>query len=277
MIDLSGKFDGLILDMDGVLYRGESALPGARELFPALRSEGIEYLLLTNNATLSSAEFSQKLARMGIAVPSEQILTSAGATAKYLRETYPAGGGLTVLGSDSLLRVLTEDPRFRADGWQPDFVVVGLDVRFNYDSLQRACSAIRSGAHFIATNRDLTLPIEGGELWPGAGSIVAAVSACSGVEPTVIGKPSPLIARAALEMLDLPAERVLSVGDRLDSDILMGAQAGIPTALVLTGISTEEEARTYSHPPDYIFPDLWALMRAMGIIRGLPSGKDDGR
>jgi 4-nitrophenyl phosphatase len=267
MPDLTDRFDSLILDMDGVLYRGESALPGARELFPVLRSAGLEYLLLTNNATMSSEEFSQKLARMGISVPQEQILTSAGATARYLQETYPEGGGVMVLGSDSLLRVLTEDRRFRADGWQPDFVVVGLDLRFNYDSLQRACSAIRRGSRFIATNRDLTLPIEGGEVWPGAGSIVAAVEACSGVEPTVIGKPSPLIARTVLDMLGLAPERVLAVGDRLETDILMGAQAGIPTALVLTGISTREEAERYSHPPDYIFPDLWDLMRALGIIR----------
>lgn len=263
---MTTQYDGLILDMDGVLYRGDSALPGARELFPALRAEGLDFLLLTNNATLTSQEFSQKLARMGITVPPEMILTSAGAAARYLGETYPEGGGVTALGSDSLLQTLTEDKRFRADGWQPDFVVVGLDVRFNYDSLQRACSAIRRGARFIATNRDTTLPVEGGEVWPGAGSIVAAVAACSGVEPTVIGKPSPLIAQAALDMLDLPAERVLCVGDRLDTDIEMGVVAGIPTALLLTGVSTRAEAEAYTHPPDYIFTDLWEMMRTLGIM-----------
>ncbi len=263
--ELEGRYDGLILDMDGVLYRGNLSLPGARELFPALRADGVSFICLTNNATLSAEEFSAKLARMGITVGPDLILTSAGATARYLLETYPDGGGVTALGSDSLLRVLTADPRFRPEGWQPDFVVAGLDLRFNYDSLQRACSAIRRGARFIATNTDATLPVEGGEVWPGAGSIVAAVQTCSGVEPVVIGKPNRYIAQVALDMLGLPPERVLCVGDRLETDILLGANAGIPTALLLTGISTQEEAAVYPHPPTHIFADLWEMMRALGL------------
>jgi 4-nitrophenyl phosphatase len=264
---LAGKYKGLILDMDGVIYRGNNALPGALELIPALRSEGVDFVMLTNNATMSPDEFSQKLARMGIMVSPDLIVTSATATAHYLVENFPDGGGVTVLGSQSLLKLLTADPRFRPDGWQPDFVVVGLDMSFNYDSLQRACSAIRRGARFIATNRDLTLPIEGGELWPGAGSIVAAVEACSGVSPLVIGKPSTPIAQVALDALGLEASEVLCVGDRLDTDILLGARAGISTAMLLTGVNTRADANAFSDPPTYIFEDLWEMMRVMGIIR----------
>jgi 4-nitrophenyl phosphatase len=265
--ELAGKYKGLILDMDGVIYRGNNALPGALELIPALRSEGVDFVMLTNNATMSPDEFSQKLARMGIMVSPDLIVTSATATALYLTDNFPDGGGVTVLGSQSLLKLLTADPRFRPDGWAPDFVVVGLDMSFSYDSLQRACSAIRRGARFIATNRDLTLPIEGGELWPGAGSIVAAVEACSGVSPIVIGKPSTPIAQVALDALGLEASEVLCVGDRLNTDILLGARAGIDTAMLLTGVNTRADADAFSDPPTYIFEDLWEMMRVMGIIR----------
>ena len=265
MGEIEGKFSGLILDMDGVLYRGERALPGARELFPALRAHGIAFLLLTNNATLTSEEFSAKLARMGISVPPEDILTSAGATAMYMKEHYPEGGGVTVIGSSSLLATVTGVTGFRPDGWQPDFVVVGLDLKFNYDALQRACSAIRRGARFIATNADATLPVEGGEQWPGAGSIVAAVQTCSGVAPIIIGKPERHMAEIALDLMELPAEQVLCVGDRLETDILLGARAGIPTALLLTGVARREDIEDAEAAPDYVFDDLAALMSALGI------------
>src|SRR5438552_10309022 len=239
--ELQGKFSGLILDMDGVLYRGNHPLPGARELIPALRAAGLSFILLTNNSTLTPQEYAAKLARMGITVDAGLVFTSGVATSLYLMQHYPKGGGVYVLGEPALLTMLTQLPEFRADGWQPDFVVVGLDFRLTYDSLQRACSAIRSGAQFIATNADATLPVEGGELWPGAGSIVAAVRTCSGVEPVVIGKPNPYIGQMALLKIDLPPDEVLCVGDRLETDIALGAHIGTPTALVLTGASTREE------------------------------------
>src|SRR5688500_1011285 len=254
-----------MLDMDGVLYRGDRALPGALALFPALLAHGISFILLTNNAALTSEELSVKLARMGISVPPEAILTSAGATAIYMTEHYPEGGGVTVIGSSSLLATVTGPPGFRPDGWQPDFVVVGLDLKFSYDSLQRACSAIRRGANFIATNAYATLPVEGGEQWPGAGSIVAAVQTCSGVAPIIIGKPERHMAEMALDLLELPAEQVLCVGDRLETDILLGARAGIPTALLLTGVARREDIEAAEAAPDYVFDDLAALMSALGI------------
>ena len=134
-----------------------------------------------------------------------------------------------------------------------------------YDSLQRACSAIRNGAVFIATNMDTTIPIEGGEQWPGAGSIAAAVRACSGVEPVAIGKPNPYIGEMALLKLDLPAEQVLCVGDRLETDILLGKRIGTPTALILTGASSREDIEHAEAAPDYVFDDLHGLMSALGI------------
>ncbi len=263
--ELKDKFSGLILDMDGVLYRGNQPLPGAHVFFPALRAAGLSFILLTNNATLTAQDFANKLARMGVTVPPEAILTSAGATAAYLEENYPQGGGVYVLGEAGLVSILTSKSGFRLDGWQPDFVVAGLDLHFTYDALQRACSAIRRGARFIATNADATLPVEGGELWPGAGSIVAAIQTCSGVEPVVIGKPNTYMADMALHKLDLPASEVLCVGDRLETDILMGARADIPTALVLTGVSSREDVKKTGIEPDYVFDDLPALMSALSV------------
>jgi 4-nitrophenyl phosphatase len=264
--DLIGKFDGLIFDMDGVFYRGEQPLPGARDVLPALRRAGLSYILLTNNATLTPEDVARKLSRMGIVASPEAILTSAAATAEYLCEHHPSGGGVYVIGEQALVSTIGSAPGFRLDGWQPDFVVVGLDRRFDYGAMQRACSAIRRGARFIATNTDATLPVEGGEFWPGAGSIVASIRTCSGIEPLVIGKPAIYMADMALRRLELPPERVLCVGDRLDTDILFGARAGLPTALVLTGVSARADIPGAAATPDYIFEDLPALLGALGAL-----------
>jgi 4-nitrophenyl phosphatase len=263
--DIRGKFSGLILDMDGVLYRGNDALDGARDLFPALRANALSFMLLTNNATLTAQDFTRKLAHMDIDVAPEYILTSAGGTAAYLQKSYPEGGGVYVLGEAGLVAYVTRMPGFTLDEQRPSFVVAGLDFDFNYETMKKACLAIRRGAHFIATNADATLPVEGGELWPGAGSIVASLETCSGIAPTVIGKPNTYMATIALEKLGLPAAQVLCVGDRLETDILFGARAGIPTALVLTGVSSMQDIDKAEAAPTYVFDDLPHLMQGLGI------------
>lgn len=263
--ELAGKFSGLILDMDGVLYRGNQPLPGARELFPALRAAGLSFMLLTNNSTLKPEDYTAKLAKMGVSVDPELVWTSGVATSLYMMQHYPDGGGVYVLGESALLSTLTSVPGFRADGWNPRFVVVGLDYHLTYDSLQRACSAVRAGAEFICTNADATIPVEGGEVWPGAGSIAAALRTCTGVEPVIIGKPNPYMGEMALRKLELKADEVLCVGDRLETDILMGARAGIPTAMVLTGVSRREDIEKAEAKPDYVFEGLPELKSALGI------------
>ena len=180
-----------------------------------------------------------------------------------MQKNFPEGGGINVLGEAGLLSYMSSIPNFRLEGWQPDFVVVGLYFGFNYDALQRACSYIRRGAHFIATNADATLPVEGGELWPGAGSLLASIQTCSGVAPTIIGKPNAYMAEMALEQLGLPPGEVLCVGDRLETDILFGARAGIPTALLLTGVSRRDEIESAEAKPIYVYEDLPALMQAL--------------
>jgi 4-nitrophenyl phosphatase len=263
--DIKGKFRGLILDMDGVLYRGNDALAGAHDLFPALRANNLSFILLTNNATLKAQDFTNKLARMGVDVAPQYILTSAGGTASYLQEAYPEGGGVYILGEAGLVAYVTEMQGFSLDEQSPAFVVAGLDYDFNYDTMKKACQAIRRGAHFIATNADATLPVEGGEVWPGAGSIVASLQTCSGVAPIVIGKPNTYMATVALDKLGLAASEVLCVGDRLETDILFGARAGIATALLLTGVSSTDDIATAEAAPTYVYQDLPQLMRGLGI------------
>lgn len=265
---IAGLFGGLILDMDGVLYRGQQALPGARELFDALRAHNVAFIMLTNNATLTSEDFVNKLARMDIEVTADQIMTSAGATAIYLEENHPEGGGVYVLGEAGLVAYMSAMPQFKLTDESPNFVVSGLDYDFDYKAMRIACTSIRKGALFIATNTDATLPVEGGELWPGAGSIAASIETCAGVAPLVIGKPNVYMAEMALKQLNLPAGRVLCVGDRLETDILCGARAGIPTAMVLTGVSQLNDLDTAEAQPTYIFNDLYELMRSMGIDDG---------
>jgi 4-nitrophenyl phosphatase len=254
-------------DMDGVLYRGDEALPGVGDLLNALTLREIGYMLATNNSMATAAEYVQKLARMDIEVPEESILTSAMATRDYLLETLPADAGIYVIGMPALRTQLFRDTAFRAIQYGeevPDAVVVGLDKTFTYEKLLMANQAIRAGARFVATNTDATLPTEAG-LVPGCGSIVAAIATASGQIPTVIGKPEPLLLQMASERLGVAATDSVMIGDRLDTDIIAGARAGMLTVLVLTGVSTREEIAEAPVLPDLVFTDLNALMEAMTV------------
>jgi 4-nitrophenyl phosphatase len=256
---------GFIFDMDGVLYRGRTALPGVSDLLNALDLRGRSYMLATNNSSASAAEYVTKLASMGVEVGVESILTSAMATRDYLVQTLPAGSGIYVIGAPSLRAELFTDTTFKPVQYgeeQPAAVVVGLDTSFTYEKLRLANAAIRGGAKFVATNGDLTLPTEEG-LLPGCGSIVAAVSAASGLTPVVIGKPEPVSLLEALDRMGVaPADGVM-VGDRLDTDIVAGQRAGMLTVLVLTGVSTRDDVAAATVRPDLIFNDLPAMMEAI--------------
>ena len=270
MKELTRPFKGLILDMDGVLYRGDQALPGAAALFSALQQAGVSVILVTNNSTRTAAGYRQKLAEMGISVPDVPILNSSAATARWLRAAAPAGAGVYVVGAADLLKVVLEQPGFVLDAERPEFVVVGLDTEVTYAKLRTAALAIRRGARFVATNVDTSLPVEGGELWPGAGAIVAAIQTTVGRPPDVVlGKPEPAMFLQALEMLGLPPEAVLAVGDRAETDILAGKRAGIPTALVLTGVTRPDEVATLPPDvrPDYVFQNLEELRAFVCAVR----------
>ena len=247
-------FGVYIFDLDGVLYRGAEAVDGASESLSALRarSDKPQLFFLTNNSSQPRREYVEKLRNMGMECTEDEMVTSSSATAFYLRHVLQAPSGQSVLcvGGEGIrdeMRlsgytvIRTDEPE---DPNQPiDFVVAGMDRNFNYQTLNRAQQAILRGATFLATNRDGQYPIEGGRVTPGGGAMVAAIEACTDTTPLVLGKPEPLGLEAVLQMAKCQPADALFVGDRLDTDILCGNRVGVPTALVLTGVTSEAKAR----------------------------------
>ena len=254
-----------IFDMDGVLYRGAEVLPGVKELLDALILRERPVMLATNNSMSTPEAYERKLAAMGLDIPADAVITSALATRDYLLRTLPDGAGIYVIGMPALREQLFNGTTFHPVQYgeeQPEAVVIGLDLEFTYAKLKAAHEAILSGARFIATNADTTLPTEAG-LVPGAGSIVAALAAASGQDPVVIGKPeTPMLEMAMARMGARPEETVM-IGDRLDTDILAGERAGMSTVLVLTGVSTREDLATAEALPDVVISDLPSLVEAL--------------
>lgn len=252
----------LLLDLDGVIYRGHTALAGAADLFAWLRARGIPWRLLTNNATMTPSQFQAKLRAMGIAVPRETILTSSLAAAAYVRAEGGPGARVLVVGERGLREALRGAGCLLVDD-APAYVVAGLDRSLRYQRLAAACLAIRAGARFVGTNADPALPTEAG-LMPGAGAIQAAIVTCTGVAPRIIGKPQPTMLEQALAELGVAPTDTLMVGDSLLTDIAGGRAAGVPTALVLTGVTRRPELEAAPLQPDAVYEDLPALLRAFG-------------
>jgi len=253
---------GIAFDMDGVLYRGEQPLPAAAELVAELEKRGIGFVMVTNNATKTPEEYAAKLARMGMTVPAERIVTSAIATRDWMRQRYEPGTTVYVLGMAALQQAIYDGGYFVPTGRDAQVVVNGADFTLTYEKLKIATLAIRAGADWIATNADRTFPSEEG-LIPGSGAIVAALQAATDRAPIVIGKPEPAMVLRAADLLGVPPDQLLVVGDRLDTDILAGQRAGSLTALVLTGVSTLTDVRASAVQPDIVLDDLHVLLEAV--------------
>lgn len=257
--------NALILDMDGVLWRGEEPIGDLPAVFREIRQRGWRFTLATNNATLSVDQYREKLSRFGVEVERGQILNSAAATAQILRRQHPQGGPVFMIGEVGLRKSLEDEGFIVLDGDTPGStspplaVVVGLDRALTYEKLRQAAELIRAGTPFIATNPDRTLPVPEG-LIPGAGAILAALQAATDKEPRMIGKPMPDIYQIALERMGVEAGETLAVGDRLETDIAGAQKIGCHTALVLSGVSTPVQAQAWSPPPDYVAADLAALL-----------------
>lgn len=250
-----------IFDMDGVMYRGNTVLPGAPELIARLRQGGIPFLFLTNNSTTPSGEVAKRLCSMGIEASSEDIVTSADATAAFLAGEHRRARVL-VIGEAGIRQALTEAGfNLTTDHRLADVVVVGMDREATYDRLKHASLAIQRGARFIATNLDASLPSEEG-LIPGAGSLVGMLEIASGVKAQAIGKPAPGIFRQALVRLGASHEISATVGDRPETDIVGGQAAGLTTIAVLTGVARREDFTAMQQPPDWVFADLNELSDA---------------
>lgn len=259
--DWAATIDGCILDMDGVIYRGDTLISEASAFLAALDAAGVAWSMATNNATKTQRDYVEKLARMGIDAPEARIVTSAVATASYLQHTYPRGTTVYVVGMEALRGAIFGDGYFVPAGRDASVVVSGADFDLRYDDLKVACLAIRAGADYVATNGDRTFPTEDG-LIPGSGAIVAALTAATDVQPLVIGKPSPEMIGSCLEIMGASAGRTLMVGDRLDTDIQAGINAGTQTLLVLTGVSTVDEIRATGIVPDVVVQTLEAATNA---------------
>lgn len=250
----------LLIDLDGVLYRGNTALPDAAEFIAWLRRRGFRFRLATNNATLTPQQYVEKLAGMGIDVESREVFTSALATALYLRHEGAEGQTAYAIGETGLLSAL-EGAGIRIDASNPQWVVAGLDRTLTYDKLATAALAINAGARFVGTNPDTSLPTERG-LLPGAGAIQAALTAATGVHPVVVGKPQPLMVQLALEDTGTSLDETAMLGDRLNTDIQGAAAVGMRSILVLTGVSTRAELAVSPVQPDVVVDSLTELMGA---------------
>jgi 4-nitrophenyl phosphatase len=256
-IDLLRDLHHLIVDMDGVLYRGKEAIPGTGAFLDFLREQGIGFLLATNNSTKTPGQYVDKLAEMGVSVRPGEILTSAQATADYLRNIAPRDTRVFVVGMDGLFSALRE-AGFALVEDNADYVVAGMDFNVCYERLSQATLQIRAGARFIGTNADRTFPSERG-ITPGAGALLALLETATGVTPTVIGKPGTALVEQALAHLGAHPSTTGMLGDRLDTDILAGRRAGLVTLLVLSGVTAADTLAGSEIQPDLVFRDVGHL------------------
>lgn len=250
------KITHLIIDMDGVLYLGDQPMPGLCEFFAFLRERSISFILATNNSTRTPQEYVDKLKCMGVTVSPSEILVSGQATARFLAREYPRGTRVHVFGMQALKQAMIDEGFVLADE-NVQLVVASMDRELTYEKLKRATILIRGGARFIATNLDPTNPSEEG-LLPGTGSMIAILETASGVKPTAVGKPEPVMYQLAMKQMGACPATTAAIGDRVDTDILGGKRAGLITICVLSGSSGRAEAEAIG--TDLIFDDIAHLL-----------------
>lgn len=250
----SPQIRGIILDMDGVLWKDTTPLVDIPAVFDRAQKNGIQIMLATNNATRTPAEYVKKLASFGCRVEENQIITAGIATAQIMSLRYPAGGPVYILGEPGLVEIL-EKKGFYASDKDVIAVVGGLDLHISYQKLKQATLLIRSGVPFYFTNPDRTYPTPEGQI-PGAGTILAALQAATDVEPILAGKPSPTMYQIAIDRLGINPNETLGVGDRLETDIAGAQNAGCRSAVVLSGVTNLEQVRRWKPAPDLVARDL---------------------
>ncbi len=250
-----------LMDMDGVLVHEELPIPGAAEFVGRLRELGLPYLVLTNNSIYTRRDLSARLTASGLAVPEESIWTSALATARFLEEQRP-GGSAFVIGEAGLTTAL-HDAGYTLTERDPDYVVLGETRTYSFERLTRAIRLIAGGARFIATNPDATGPSTEGPT-PATGSVAALVSRATGVQPYFVGKPNPLMMRSALNAIEAHSEETAMIGDRMDTDVIAGLEAGLETVLVLTGVTTRDEAERHPFRASKVVDSVADLIPGLG-------------
>ncbi len=254
----------LILDMDGVLWRGETPMAGLADFFVTLRRLNINFMLATNNATKTAVLYQQKFARFGVEIPTEQILTSSEATAGFLRTHYAEGTAVYTVGTEGMRDAMRAQgfvivtPDEVENGATAEVVVVGMTPETYYKELAMGALLVGKGAKFVGTNPDPSFPSELGPL-PGAGALLAVIETATGVKPITVGKPGPTMFTEAVRRLDGSSSDTAMVGDRLTTDIVGAKAAGLQAIMVLSGISTRDDVAASEIKPDFIFDDIQAL------------------
>ncbi|MGC9665683.1 HAD-IIA family hydrolase [Planosporangium sp. 12N6] len=246
-----------LTDMDGVLVHEGLPIPGAPEFIGKLRDSGKPFLVLTNNSRYTARDLRARLARMGIEVPETAIWTSALATAQFLDSQRP-GGTAYVIGEAGLTTAL-HDIGYILSNQEPDYVVLGETHTYSFEAITTAIRLIANGARFIATNPDPTGPSHEGVL-PACGSVAALISKATGVEPYFVGKPNPMMMRSALNTINAHSETTAMIGDRMDTDVLCGLEAGLETILVLTGISARGDVDRFPYRPSRVITSIAELI-----------------
>ncbi|ROQ39937.1 NagD protein [Frondihabitans sp. PhB188] len=260
-----------LTDMDGVLVHENQALPGAADLIRQWQNAGTPYLVLTNNSIFTPRDLSARLRASGLEVPEDRIWTSALATADFCRSQMP-GGSAFVIGEAGMTTALHE-AGFIMTETAPDYVVVGETRNYSFEAITKAARLIMGGARFIVTNPDATGPSAEGIL-PATGAIAAMITKVTGKEPYVVGKPNPMMFRSAMNRIGAHSENTAMIGDRMDTDIIAGIEAGLHTILVMTGISDQAEIDRYPFRPTEILAGVHELVRTEPVAYDL--GDADG-
>jgi NagD protein len=246
-----------LMDMDGVLVHEEHLIPGADKFLAELRARDIPFLVLTNNSIYTARDLNARLARTGLDIPEESIWTSALATATFLNSQRPNGSAY-VIGEAGLTTALHEVGYVLTDV-EPDYVVLGETRTYSFESITKAIRLVEAGARFIATNPDETGPSREG-LLPATGAVAALIERATGKQAYYVGKPNPLMMRSALRALGAHSENTLMIGDRMDTDVRTGLEAGLRTILVLSGISDSSTAERFPYRPSRVIPSIAELV-----------------
>lgn len=256
------NINALILDMDGVIWRSDSPIGNLPEIFKHIEARGLKYVFATNNGTKTPDQYVATLEKLGVRVSTEQVVTSALGMAYMLGQKFSRGTKVFMVGEDGT-RTALEEKEFEIlsveHAQEAQIVVMGIDREVNFNKMREATLLVRRGVPFYATNPDKTFPTPRGEI-PGAGAWISVVTTATGVEPIYAGKPFPFMVELSLERLGTKKEETLVVGDRLETDIAAGQAVGCPCALVLSGVSTKEQAEAWTPRIDIVADDLTSLI-----------------
>ena len=262
------RIDTWLTDMDGVLVHEDDPIPGASDFIEALKSSGRPFLVLTNNSIYTPRDLRARLLRSGIDVPEGAIWTSALATADFLADQRP-GGTAYVVGEAGLTTAL-HDVGYVMSDRDPDYVVLGETRTYSFESITKAVRLIAAGARFIATNPDPSGPSHAG-LMPATGSVAALISTATGRQPYFVGKPNPLMMRSALNRLEAHSETTVMVGDRMDTDVVSGLEAGLRTVLVLTGSTRSDQVERFPYRPTRVVDSIADLVPLVAELSHEPA------